>query len=727
MSNQKLINRIKIILPAFILAVFVFSAPKAHAFLGISIANEVLSTVILYLQGIVMGFIGTVLAWTAYALGWFLKFQGGFFEDVAIVKTSWEVFRNFANMFFILILIIIAFATIFDAQNYNWKGLMAKFIIAALLINFSLAIGGFLIDVSTNLSNLMLSQLGDITSNLAGGFGITKIGEVLTTWKAPKGDSGTLFLGTIISMSGTIIVAVVALLAMLAALIFSMVRVPILWALLIVSPIAWISYILPSTRQTWSKWWSWFIGWTFFLPMYLFALMMGFVILKNRPDLGAAALLAEQEGTLTKAGNLIGFGFQDIFYYTLTLIILIGGLAASLKASFAAGSGATKVFGNISGSINNWAKRKTGVAAFQKKGKEKWEELQKTGLPGKLGFLYGGERAEKLKEAKVGERFFGEKGAVQEEKDRALREDIKKYKDRFKATTDVEELRNNSNTGPDAQKLAIRELLKERGELRPDEAIETYKLYGGNRSRAGIEFAKDYEYDKLSREERQQMYNIIGIENAEIARKIAVAQAEKGDWRGEEGEELTAKLERLANLFSQTGEKRDFLDKVKKFNFEESIKAMVNLNLTQEKDFIKEEENQLKKMNIDKLAELSAVTLKKLIANERTARVISDKVTKDTASTIAGKLAGDQLEAFEDIIAAKKNLFANEEVESQAKTFGPLTQKLDELIEVMTKQSKLSDQSPSTVPLKLRGPAGFVQPKIKTTPEEKKEEKPGNE
>lgn len=350
-----------------------------------------------------MGFIGTALAWTAYALSWFLKFQGGFFEEVAIVKTSWEVFRNFANMFFILILIIIAFATIFDIQNYNWKGLMAKFIVAALLINFSLAIGGFLIDVSNNLSNLVLKQFGDITIDLAGGFGITKLGAALSggtssvkaVLEKSSGDPEALALGAIISLGGMLIVAVITLLAMLAALIFSMVRVPVLWALLIVSPIAWISYILPSTRQIWSKWWNWFIGWTFFLPTYLFALMMGIVILKGRPDLSAAAVLAEQSsgpvGLPTRAANFFGFAFQDLFYWILTVIILIGGLAASLKASFAAGSGATKVFGNISGTINNWAKRKTGVTGAQ----ELFKRVKQEGLPeqyGLLGKLYTGTR-----------------------------------------------------------------------------------------------------------------------------------------------------------------------------------------------------------------------------------------------------------------------------------------------------------------------------------------------
>jgi len=465
MDQKSRINNIKLFRIAilfFVLAVFVFLAPEARAIFGLDYLTEgALNFAVLFIQGLIMGFIGTALAWTAYALAWFLKFQGEFFENVTIVQTSWTIFRDFANMFFILILIIIAFATIFDWQNYNWKGLMAKFIIAALLINFSLAIGGFLIGISTNLSNIMLKQFGDITSNLAGGLGITKIADIMTS---PHGNLGTSLMSTIISVSGTIIIASVALLAMFSALVFSIVRVPVLWALLIVSPIAWITGILPATRGFNKKWWNWFIGWTFFLPMYLFALMMGFVILKNRPDLGAAALLAQEEGFATTAGNIFGFAFQDIFYYTLTLIILIGGLAASLKASFAAGSGATKAFGTISGGINNWAKKKAYIPAMQKAGKEKLMEIQDTGLPGKLGALYGGERAERLRAARVAG-VLGKKEAMSEAEAAEVQKDYTKYKAQNLNKDQLDSIESQIGTGKltKYQELAVRKMRAENG------------------------------------------------------------------------------------------------------------------------------------------------------------------------------------------------------------------------------------------------------------------------
>ncbi len=509
---EKITNKkIRIVLPLFILAVFVFSALKTQAAdpLGVigSITGGALNSVVLYFQGLIMGIIGNALSLVAYALAWFLKFQGGFFENIAIVKTSWTVFRDFANMFFILILIIIAFATIFDIQSYNLKGLMAKFIIAALLINFSLAIGGLLISVSTNLSDMMLNQFGDITSNLAGGFGITRLGDIMSR---SSGNLGTSLTSTIISVSGVIIIAIVALLAMLSALIFSIVRVPVLWALLIVSPLAWISYVLPNTRPVWSKWWSWFIGWTFFLPMYLFALMMGFVILKNRPDLGAAALLAQEKGFTTTAGNIFGFVFQDIFYYALTLIILVGGLAASLKTSFAAGSGATKIFGGISGTINNWAKRQAHIPAIQKAGKEKLAEIQDTGLPGKFGTAwwgYGGERAERLKAAKVAN-WLGKKQAMSEAESLEVKKEYDKYGTQNLDKAGVENLNIQADSGKlnKYQKMAVKMLRAENGWVPDDGAgqkeIEDTVREAGENSK----FAQQY----IEALKKNEFYGAIG-------------------------------------------------------------------------------------------------------------------------------------------------------------------------------------------------------------------------
>ncbi|MDO8495552.1 MAG: hypothetical protein Q7S32_03475 [bacterium] len=353
------------------------------------ITNIALSNIILYFQGVYVQFIGQALAGLANLFSLFLKSQGNYFEDITIVKTSWTVFRDFANMFFILILVIIAFATIFNNQKYNWKGLIAKFLLAALLINFSLVIGGFIINIASTLNNVMLAQFSDITENLAGGFGLHNLINASQT--KVTGNTEIAVASAIISTIGIIIVATITFLSMLAAFVFSIVRVPILWALLIVSPLAWIASILPGTRKMYSDWWKAFLGWTFFMPMYLFTLVMGIAILANRPDLDAAAKMSISQDVLSRTGNLFGFAAQDIFFYILTIIILIGGLGLSLKMSFAGSSGVTKVFGGISKGINGYVKRQAGVTGAQ----EAFNRVKKEGLPEKWGWagqLYTGSR-----------------------------------------------------------------------------------------------------------------------------------------------------------------------------------------------------------------------------------------------------------------------------------------------------------------------------------------------
>ena len=58
------------------------------------------------------------------------------------------VTRDLANMFFIFILLYIAIATILEIAAYNAKALLARLIIVALLLNFSLFFTRVIIDAS---------------------------------------------------------------------------------------------------------------------------------------------------------------------------------------------------------------------------------------------------------------------------------------------------------------------------------------------------------------------------------------------------------------------------------------------------------------------------------------------------------------------------------------------------------------------------------------------------
>ncbi|OGL75013.1 hypothetical protein A3F52_01370 [Candidatus Uhrbacteria bacterium RIFCSPHIGHO2_12_FULL_47_11] len=70
-----------------------------------------------------------------------------FVNSLAVVN-GWVIVRDIANMFFIVVLLIIAFGTILGQEEYHYKKLLPKMLILAVLVNFSRTIVGVMIDFS---------------------------------------------------------------------------------------------------------------------------------------------------------------------------------------------------------------------------------------------------------------------------------------------------------------------------------------------------------------------------------------------------------------------------------------------------------------------------------------------------------------------------------------------------------------------------------------------------
>ena len=69
------------------------------------------------------------------------------FIDSRAVAIGWVVVRDVTNIFFVIIMLIIAFGTLFNIQTYEYKKLLPKLVIAAILVNFSKMIVGVAIDM----------------------------------------------------------------------------------------------------------------------------------------------------------------------------------------------------------------------------------------------------------------------------------------------------------------------------------------------------------------------------------------------------------------------------------------------------------------------------------------------------------------------------------------------------------------------------------------------------
>ena len=80
-------------------------------------------------------------------------------------QTAWQIMRDLANIGIIGGLVATAIATILQIQNYSANKLLARLIIAALLVNFSYFFAGAIIDSSNYLATAVYN---DMTTAVSG-------------------------------------------------------------------------------------------------------------------------------------------------------------------------------------------------------------------------------------------------------------------------------------------------------------------------------------------------------------------------------------------------------------------------------------------------------------------------------------------------------------------------------------------------------------------------------
>lgn len=353
-----------------------------------------------YVLFIVFSIAGKMIGVMATLLNWVIHIPVYPDNGIAVIDESWEIMRNFANMFFILALILMAFATIFDvlpgAAKYNARALFGKFLFTALLINFSLVLGVMVTQGTQVLSNTFLTAIGDMANRLGQDLNPSQLLPSQTSVTAAISLDAAVF-GTLSTLIFSIILILTYLFSILTALIFAFIRIPILWALLIVSPIAWIMNIFPAGEGMFKKWWSTFIGWNMFLPIYLFFLYFGLYFLSNQKNIIQS--IASEVST-AQMGESLPFSLQLVFFYVMTAIFMIGGTIVAMKASMFSGTGVVGMAKWARGRASRW----TGLTGANQAWQEKRKEIE--GGEGRLGRIFGGPPAG----LETSRRIFGVRG-----------------------------------------------------------------------------------------------------------------------------------------------------------------------------------------------------------------------------------------------------------------------------------------------------------------------------
>ena len=412
---MKMKSKFKIAVPIIISAIIILGLTlptSAHA----SIAS------LLGLNDIATDFVIAVGSAIAWVLNWLLKASAAFFEGMLgigfthtldTIKEGWTACRDFANMLFILFMVVIAFGTILRIEEYGIKKLLPKVIGIALLINFSMVFCSIFIDFSNLTAEFFIKDIkgkisgtngtnGAISATFADAFNMAgtqisytdcdaylidatkacknirtdlqsscleqaqknkescdKAGQIQVAGE--KKDFLNVFLGYTV---GSIIIALASF-SLFAGGIMLLFRIIAIWFLVIITPLVFMCYILPSLKSNWQKWWKTFLNWCIFAPAYSFFVWMAVKIAVS----GANKRMGTEASSYAPIGNFGSINNQfvsnpgeQLIGYFVIIFFLIGGLIVAKSLGIYGADAFMKIAKGAQKGAANWVKSATSWA-----------------------------------------------------------------------------------------------------------------------------------------------------------------------------------------------------------------------------------------------------------------------------------------------------------------------------------------------------------------------------
>ena len=354
-----------ICLVAFIMFFGAFNLAHANI---IAKVVEFLGNLLIQLLAKLIALVGLIVDMTVNIGDWFMR------QDS--ILAGWQVMRDFVNMLFILLLLFVAFSTIFDVKKYSFKNLLPKLIIVAILINFSFVITKTVTEVSYFPARIFLKEITTETATLSTRLAnLVMLNKIFAPPKITVESTlnqiplfGTLYsilsgsVASAVSILSKVLLLIIIFIthALVAALLF--VRIPLLATLAVISPLAFVASILPNTKKHYQDWWSKLIKWSIFPSIYFFILYFLVYFQKNVEK----TFLVNSDSSALWANLSI----QEVILSLMYIFILIGGLNIAHKAGTFGGK---FVVNSLSG-IKKATLRYTGVSSRAKGVKEAWKE-----------------------------------------------------------------------------------------------------------------------------------------------------------------------------------------------------------------------------------------------------------------------------------------------------------------------------------------------------------------
>lgn len=326
-----------------------------------------------------------------------------FSTDNETYKT-WAIVRNIANILFVIAFLIIVFSQLTGVgiSNYGVKKMLPRIVVAAILVNVSYFISQLAIDFSNILGYSIRGVFDSVIASATAASDGSTSGDMSWLSGGQNGFvelaggiiGGTLAIGAVylmLSAFGPILIA--AVLALVLILFILVARQAIIILLVVLSPLAFVAFLLPNTEQYFKQW-----------RKILTAMLMLFPIIAlvyGASELAANLLGRSFSGVGGADNNMFG---QIISAAVLILplfavpILLKKSLDAVPMAGQMANKWASKGFGNVSNKLkdSNRSSVMARGATIRKQGRENYrskrfaEKITGSGLAGAVNRVAAG-------------------------------------------------------------------------------------------------------------------------------------------------------------------------------------------------------------------------------------------------------------------------------------------------------------------------------------------------
>lgn len=239
---------------------------------------------------------------------------------------TWQAMRNIANAAFVIAFLIIIFSQLTGAgiTNYGIKKMVPRLIAAAILVNVSFFICQIAVDLSNILGYSLQSLMTNAAKTASGESNSLDVWGEIVGWIL-AGAAGTLTIGgtvLAITAAGGWIPALALLLPVLVTVLFAVLTVVLVLAarqaliiiLIVISPLAFVAYLLPNTEDWFHKWRKLFI--TLLLMFPIISVIFG------GSQLAAAVIRA---GTNNPLIYILSLAVQVIPFFLVPIIMKTAG------------------------------------------------------------------------------------------------------------------------------------------------------------------------------------------------------------------------------------------------------------------------------------------------------------------------------------------------------------------------------------------------------------------